>query len=591
MGTHPITVRTVSRFRPWMVIAVALSIVLPIAATQILSGESIAKDRAPVAAAEIDSLDLFTPFPASRHPRSVYPVGGMVFVRCTNLWWAMPDGSEPHRMFSMPGISSPTFSPDARTIAFLRNGNEIWMVGADGSDPTKVGAINAGDRAVRAQARALTWEPYGGGRLAFALVTQGDDPFDGGSAIWRLEIKSGDLTRVGEGWPAPTWSPAGLVSGTLDGADVNLSSPGKGEWGMAKRLSSDTDDLSVALPSHQLWGIGRRTMAVIRRDDGDVELAVEERIGDEFVSTLSGERRIDPFGRPAVANDGSVVGVDLIDSGGQRDLGLLDASTKRWTFIDYAWNPVWSPVVSSTGPPASERALAAAQMWLESLGGENDGRSLVAAGPVDHKVIPIRRKLGFTTERPKPAGDGWLIPATIFGPYRGHYVFRHLGVAVSTQQGRVVAEAGATSPIRPIRTVGQAVRFLDQALTVNVLPVTAVPAGAKLAPRPVDAWSWNGRATGSLRLMFPHDGKANLLTISYGESGFGCGGDPIPVEVAGTPGDMSSRRSVEQWGMRPEVIWPADEGDFTAPYSVSGTLELNELLAVASGMEMARKAS
>ncbi|MEX0832532.1 MAG: hypothetical protein WD276_01455 [Actinomycetota bacterium] len=590
MGTHPITVGTVSRFRPWIVIAVALSIVLPIAATQILSGESIAKDQAPVAAAEIDSLDPFTPFPASRHPRSEYPVGGMVFVRCTNLWWAKPDGSEPHRMFSMPGISSPTFSPDARTIAFLRNGNEIWMVGADGSDPVKVGALRSNGRRITARARVLTWAP-GGGWLAFGLMTPGTDPMS--SAIWKLEVKRGRLLRVGAGWPSPSWTYDTLVTGSVNwwGGGTDLAGLGRDEWGGAAKLSSDADDLSLALPPNQVWGIGRRTTAVLRRQESQVELSIRDRMKDEFVSTPSGERRIDPLAGPAVANDGSVVGVDLIDSTGQRDLGLLNMSTKQWTFIDYAWNPVWSPVVSSTGPPASERALAAAQMWLESLGGENDGRSLVAAGPVDHKVIPIRRKLGFTTERPKPAGDGWLVPATIFGPYRGHYVFRHLGVAVSTQQGRVVAEAGATSPIRPIRTVGQAVRFLDQALTVNVLPVTAVPAGAKLAPRPVDAWSWNGRATGSLRLMFPHDGKANLLTISYGESGFGCGGDPIPVEVAGTPGDMSSRRSVEQWGMRPEVIWPADEGDFTAPYSVSGTLELKELLAVASGMEMARKAS
>ena len=100
-----------------------------------------------VLASEIGALDAVPGFPETAWPRSGAPVGGMAFVRCTNLWISLPDGSEQHRLLNMPGLASPAFSPDGRTIAFLaeREGEqEIWMAAADGSKTDVVGSVASG---------------------------------------------------------------------------------------------------------------------------------------------------------------------------------------------------------------------------------------------------------------------------------------------------------------------------------------------------------------------------------------------------------------------------------------------------------------
>ena len=65
-------------------------------------------------AADIQRIDETTPLPANAWPTSPHPAGGMLYVRCTNLWSALPDGSGAHRLLSMPGLSSPAFATTAR---------------------------------------------------------------------------------------------------------------------------------------------------------------------------------------------------------------------------------------------------------------------------------------------------------------------------------------------------------------------------------------------------------------------------------------------------------------------------------------------
>ncbi|HKZ76345.1 MAG TPA: hypothetical protein VJ259_06740, partial [Actinomycetota bacterium] len=82
------------------------------------------------APAHLTSLDAFAGLPESAWPKSPSPVAGLAFVRCTRLWTMLPDGSGAHRILSMEGVASPTFSPDARTIAFLAprpDGSQVWM--------------------------------------------------------------------------------------------------------------------------------------------------------------------------------------------------------------------------------------------------------------------------------------------------------------------------------------------------------------------------------------------------------------------------------------------------------------------------------
>ena len=59
----------------------------------------------------LTSLDPIAGLPQTAWPRADAPSAGLAFVRCTNLWSMLPDGSGAHRLFSMPGLSSPTFAP------------------------------------------------------------------------------------------------------------------------------------------------------------------------------------------------------------------------------------------------------------------------------------------------------------------------------------------------------------------------------------------------------------------------------------------------------------------------------------------------
>jgi len=67
----------------------------------------------------VTALPPLLPAPSATWPRSARPIGGIVFVRCTNLWTANADGSSARRLLMMPGLASPTVSPDGRSIAFL----------------------------------------------------------------------------------------------------------------------------------------------------------------------------------------------------------------------------------------------------------------------------------------------------------------------------------------------------------------------------------------------------------------------------------------------------------------------------------------
>jgi hypothetical protein len=112
----------------------------------------------------------------------------------------------------------------------------------------------------------------------------------------------------------------------------------------------------------------------------------------------------------------------------------------------------------------------------------------------------------------------------------------------------------------------------------------------------VQADSWNAHTSGALRLSVPRGGAgggagagSTLLTFSYGgNEGFGCGSDPRPVDIAGTPGDTASMHSIG-YGMTPEVIWPASNGAFSGPFSVAGNLPRRVLLGIAAATQTAHR--
>ena len=142
------------------------------------------------------------------------------------LYLCRPDGAGLVQLTRLGGSNgNPAWSPDGRAIAFT-HGNEVWVVGADGSGPRPLG-LRGGQPA---------WSPDGG-RIAFV------GPVDN---IVRLQIANADgsngrvvPTVVPAAWSAPTWSPDGtrlvfesedgeLRSVALDGSDVLFLTVGAG---------------------------------------------------------------------------------------------------------------------------------------------------------------------------------------------------------------------------------------------------------------------------------------------------------------------------------------------------------------------------
>jgi TolB protein len=123
------------------------------------------------------------------------------------LWTAQADGSAPRLLPTSPGIiGSPAFSPDGRSIAYVKlegdGVSRIWTIGSDGSGEQRLLA-NLPD--APAVGRDPAWSPDGR-RIAFS----GGAP--GHLAVWVVDADGRNLTRLTNSSVSdvePTWSPDG----------------------------------------------------------------------------------------------------------------------------------------------------------------------------------------------------------------------------------------------------------------------------------------------------------------------------------------------------------------------------------------------
>lgn len=533
--------------------------------------------RAPTLRA-ITRLDPLPGF--SELPKSERPIGGLVFVRCTNLWSAWPDGSHAHRLLSMRGLASPTFSPDARTIAFLAEGSggkELWTVAADGSETLRLGVLTRGGEPVRAIVKGLTWSNRGD-RLAFALYPV--PRLRGTSAtIWTVDLSTGRFRRLGSGEPVPFWMDGALF--VPDGGGVTLLDGRGWQRRAAERMSSGDPVASLGL-APGWWARQRDTAVIVRADEG-LRLAVRGNWAKKDAVSVEPPRgyRIDPSLRPA-ALEGGPVAVTLLDRQGGRDLGLLHVDEPPWwSIVDYAWEPSWSPAPPALGPIEAQRAAQLVQDLLWAWDDKDPERaSLLLERDRDVGLAPFAG-MGHVYDAPERTASGWTVPVTVFGRIDHRYGYRDLEVELVETEGRLAAVPRAISDIEPIRTIDEAAAFLERILSVDVLPPAGLPAAARLAKDAVSAWTWGGRTSGSLNLEVPSGDGWAWLTVNYEAYGFGCI-QPYPVTLAtGTPALATD------YG---QVGFPAGRDGTTATYQISGELATATLLEIATAMDRERLA-
>jgi hypothetical protein len=535
-------------------------------------------------------LDPISPLSIAGRPQSPEPVGGIAFVRCTRLWRALPDGSDTRLVLDMKGISSPTFAPDARTIAF-RNGKELWMTGADGSRTKMVGSFTAkGDSLPATRALRLTWSPNGK-MLGFALVTAGHDLWSGGASLWKLDLATGSFEREGFGWPVPAWQKSRLSYSSWEESGPRLNVRDRR---INKGLKDEGVPLAAGFNSGGWTGIYGRGVIALLSVDNKVVLHYRSHPWSNkkaFIAEAPPGYRLSDRSGPVVSQDGLAIYVDLIDPGGGADLGMLDVRSRTWKIIDYAWGADVSPAPSVTGSLRATRAKNAATDLLIALDHGGMKARFLLDGKTDDDLLPFRGYFGSVVHTPNKVGDEWLVPAIAYGRTTGGFAYRELEVRVRSADGRLTTLPMAKSPLTFVRTLEDAASLLRRALPGMQISVPAgLPAGTVLASRyPVDAYMWRNTGSGSINLATPQAKNPGYgdLHFSFGNVSFqlGCGEPEItePEDLDGTPA------MVGRTGRTKQVLWPATpQNQEDAELTVYGELPKDELIEIARATDAAR---
>lgn len=527
--------------------------------------EVIYESPRPLPASQLASLDGLRPISGSGRPMSSEPLGGILFVSCTNLWTALPDGSHARKLLAFPGASSPTFSPDARTIAFVGPGSEgqsLYMVAADGSQLTSLGELSTDGVPIDARVSNLSWSARAD-KLAFALVDPAYNAWGEGSTVWTLDLATGEAKRIGQGSPTPGFVERGVVwstatSGRADTHGAEFTTTGPSARYTTKRLSTPGDDLTFGImPStfSDSWATKHGVVVMREGSDGDLELVTKANSWERKVRATY--RAPSPYrflgtGRVSVAQDGSRALVDLVDPKGDRSMGILDLRSGEWLIRDYAWSGIATPAPTYSGPMGAARARRLAEDFFgarRGWGSYNAAAMLI--GDDDDELLEGGR-YGFVLGTPARTDSGWAVPATLYARSEKRYSFQHATFEMTkTEDGRIEGEATAISPTHPLETIEDAKRFLSEVVGGELAFVwpTYLPDGAELDKRwPVDAYSYGGSTTASIHLRLPQAEGSRFeqtMSISYGDVSFGlgCGGESIPSPPpSGANPDCSTRR-------------------------------------------------
>ena len=588
--------------RPSAVMAVAFIVLIggvigvPVLKASLANEAPQALGHRPQLPSEMGALDPLKGIPHAGIPRSDRPVGGLVFVSCTRLWTAEPDGSQRRLIVDMPGISSPTFSKDGRTIAFLAegpNGQDLWLSAADGSERHRVGTLSIAGARPQARATGLAWAPRRD-ELAFALVSGYYDPWSGGSAIYTFDLSDGRFTSVTAGWPVPSWTDRSvLVARWSDDSDGGASGPRLQSVARDERMRDPI--VGTALAGRQTnqgtWWMAPAKAVSIVEVDGVAHLEVRRNWRSRTSKLIDPpeESLLDTRARPAITEDGSKIVVTLIDqSEGDRDVASYDLRSHAWTILDYAWEADVSPVPSSYGPISERRARSLTDTILSYWGYRPFLAQTLMADPSDIGLLSMK-SISWMVKEPRRSDSGWVTDALVYGPTPDGFVYRLISLLVTKSGHRMVADILPRGPSKSLRTIQDATRLLSEELGSRFVAPVGLPVGTTLAKWPLDMWSWRGDTTAHLHLRLPGTGGGGggrgTLTYSYGSEvslSFGCGGTNHPEETS--VGDESG--VTDHLGTTSAVVWPATMKDQDgATFGVSGTMSKHDVRALAEALE------
>ena len=165
------------------------------------------------------------------------------------LWVVGADGTDPQRLAG-DAVSSPSWSPDGRRLAYARADTDavaLFTVAMDGTDERRIGEIRhwrgsrSGSEPAEAWIDTVAWSPDG-----TRILMRSDDQHP----TLVVNLETGQTTEIGI---ARRHSPAGSFEGVWaaawspDGSRIALLAGGKISWGpdMVATVAADGTDLRV----------------------------------------------------------------------------------------------------------------------------------------------------------------------------------------------------------------------------------------------------------------------------------------------------------------------------------------------------------
>jgi dipeptidyl aminopeptidase/acylaminoacyl peptidase len=305
------------------------------------------------------------------------------------LWIGPSDGSRPARQLTLGANreTTPRWSPDGRTLAFLSDRESVLIKGGAGVDP------------------ALAEPPKEGAVQVWLLPMDGGEPFQ--------------LTRLPRDVEEMRWSPDGRLLCVVSGATT-------AEREAPKRKPSDPPERDAHLIDrlqYMLNGVGYIYQYPPKLWLVDVASGAARRL-------TNGEGRDEepawsPNGRTIAFTSNRHPDPDLT---WRRDLYTVDVATGRIARVsggrgDRSFSqPAWSPDgrwIAVIGARAAERRSTRNDVWRFRPGAESDGESLTAESDLEVAAGMNSDLFGFAATRPAWSGDGRsiLFAAPVEGSY------------------------------------------------------------------------------------------------------------------------------------------------------------------------------
>ncbi|MBI3450034.1 MAG: S9 family peptidase [Acidobacteria bacterium] len=332
----------------------------------------------------------------------------------TSLWLAALDGSSVRHLTSAPHVtdSSPTWSPDSRSIAFTstRGGSsQIWSIAIDGGEATPIAALPV-------DVDNLAWSPDGS-RIAFTADVYPDCP-DLACTAKRDDEKAASpvkartfthlMIRHWDTWfdgkrghiftlplrplmpPAAAGAPVDLLQGLdfdaptkpFGGAEEFAWSPDGKEIAFTSNMSSnpgwstDSNIYTVAATGGPLTCVTKENAATdtapaYAPDGSSIAYLAMQRPGYEadrqrvvLYDRRDGKRRVltegwdRSAGSLAWAPGGKALLVTATDTARQRVFSIDPATSKITTIVADHYNSGVAPVMASGGPGAGRIVFA-----------------------------------------------------------------------------------------------------------------------------------------------------------------------------------------------------------------------------------------